>query len=780
MSHSFTHPIKAGEIIFTMTGDAYIRERECSGELTVSCDTDLDICILSTAGGVNAGSNGVSLYFVVNSILPKTIRFTATTKYQHPTQGELVYTRYSDASINANAMSQINAPFVLWRNVYDNTQFGLAMNSPLNAITGFNPYTSQTDGENFLKTKYKKETGNDANYLWWSSVHNWDYIGATYDATKKATLIVNTNCFYSFEHYSTQSNSFLSSDRWETNLGGLLKLPGASYWGVGHSYSDRNEGLAFVIWNGNIIIDNKFTFDVYLDGKTEPNIAFTWRKISANGSWSGQLTDIEAWIYSNGSAFRITDGAPPYPQTLYYPINNINVPNTGGIDDNGNNYEATYVSVNKNFDDAKYSIQWLNCDASIWSDVSKIERLLRQGLGGTDEMYLLLRFKFKVLNDNTDGWSALHIVTIPRELPENASDISVVRVSNSAYLLEDWQVSVNVHYGEMPEDLDPRDPSDPSDPDEPYDPYDPYNPPNPSDFEFGNGTITSGMLTNTYAMSVERLKALGSKLWSQSYFDVLKIQNNPIENIISVKAFPFSIPGMEKDIVIGNISMGVNGLECSDTTKLTVGSGRITGFYNNFLDFAPFTSLTIFLPFIGFKELDLSKLINTTLKVDYACDFITGACKAIILSDGLPVYEFDGTMGIDVPLTSSDRAQTDIKHLQNVVNGSAQLLNKDILGAVNTALSSAQMQYTSDTTSGGSPSCASYSCRNVYLIYNRPYFSNIASFNHVRGRASKKTATLSTLKGFTMTNRDIDLSGISCLSEEKDILRDLLSSGVYL
>lgn len=770
---SYTTPISAGEVIYHISG--YNTTARALAECEVTCDTDLLYAFIAPAGS-NMNAIGIGFCALPNANnTNRTITFTWTrTTFNNDNTTDIITT---SKSVTGGA----TASSLAWYKNINTKRFTLACEPPLNVQTGFVDFNSTTQemAKDFILNKFEKETGNaDKPNLWCSTVQ---HSGATYvgaDTTHKATLTYNTKLFVDVS--GAKLADIETSGLYDTNLDALQNMPLSNFFGSDYSVGlSLDYGQAYLLYYGLTVKPNNFKFDVYLDGNTEPNIGITWNKESADGSWNGQLTDVQIWLYTNGSAYRLTDGTSPYPQKLYYKKLMVNIPNIGGIDDNGNDYLAYYVGVEKPFDAGKYNTTWASVDSAVWGNVGKVERALQQGVGGTDNIYIVCRLKYKLLNENEDAWTSLHIVTVPKELPSSPSEIVIESVEDSKYAL-DWNVEVIAHFGEAPEDNDPRNPSDPSDPNKPYDPYDPYNPPDPSGFSYGDGTITSGALTTTYAMSVNRLKALGNKLWTQSYFDVLRVQNNPIENIISVKAFPFDISGVERDIVIGDVSMGVNGLECVDTYKLTVGSGIIQGFYNNFLDFAPFTSLTIFLPYIGFKELDLSKLVNTTLKVEYVCDFITGACKAILYSNNLPTYEFDGTIGIDIPLTSSDRAQTDIKHLQNIVNGSAQLLTRDVLGAVNTALSSAQMQYTSDTTSGGSPSCASYSCRNVYLIYNRPYFSNIASFNHVHGRASKKTATLSTLKGFTMTSREIDLSGIGCLSEERDMIRDLLSNGIYL
>ena len=109
-----------------------------------------------------------------------------------------------------------------------------------------------------------------------------------------------------------------------------------------------------------------------------------------------------------------------------------------------------------------------------------------------------------------------------------------------------------------------------------------------------------GVLTSTFHMTKERLVQLGQFLWSGSIFDQFSlINNNPIENIISCKAIPFAISGTTQEITLGNVKTGVNGEKISQNfSKQTIGSVAIAEHYHNFLDYAPYTNVIIYLPYI--------------------------------------------------------------------------------------------------------------------------------------------------------------------------------------
>lgn len=528
--------------------------------------------------------------------------------------------------------------------------------------------------------------------------------------------------------------------------------------------------------------DMEFKFDVYLDGNNQPNIAVTYEKIKARGDWYQTATTMKMWLFPNANYTN-----PPSMTKKVLKENGVEIEEPR--DDIDYSYNQ-FVDYGDKFN----TVIWAQLDSDLFEGYNNIERLIIQPFARTTSFTLYLRIDYDdpitLKKKNTD----LYKILIPVDLPASPDDITVAKIENSVYLLDEWLVNVYVHFGENPDIYDDPSDSDGKNDDGTDNPnkhgkYDKDDPTNTTDFESGDGADTNSILTKTYAMSKERTQALGAKIWSQDYFNVLKIQDNPIENIISVKAFPFSMTGTEQSIQIGNVDMGVNALAVSKTTvKISIGSIKITEKYGSFLDYAPYTSIQLFLPYSGFVEMDTTQIMNTLLKVELVVDLITGACKYIIYADGICISEVDGNMGIDIPMTSTNRAQTDLAVLQNTVNGAMNagvaLLSKNPIGAigsvVNTALDGAQASYSSSRSGNASSACSSYSQRNVFVIINRPNYSSVKSFGHTRGYVCNRTLKIGDLKGFTLVDNNIDLTSISATKEELDMIRSLLSSGVFV
>ena len=291
-----------------------------------------------------------------------------------------------------------------------------------------------------------------------------------------------------------------------------------------------------------------------------------------------------------------------------------------------------------------------------------------------------------------------------------------------------------------------------------------------------------GVLTTTFKMTKDRLQQLGRFLWSSNIFDNFSlICNNPIENIISCKSIPLSIDGSTQKIILGNVDTGVNGDKVSNNfAKQNIGSITITEKYHNFLDYSPYTNVIIYLPYVGFKELDTNLVMSKTLSISYTVDIITGGCLCQITSNNVKLYEFNGNLGIDIPITASNRAQVEAGYISSGIGIASSVASGNIVGAVTSLINSAESQYHYASTSSPNPMCVASTNRTCYVILDRPTYQTLKSFNHTRGKKCYLTKTINTLKGYTICDEHIDLSGIRATDTEKEELIKILSSGFFV
>lgn len=302
------------------------------------------------------------------------------------------------------------------------------------------------------------------------------------------------------------------------------------------------------------------------------------------------------------------------------------------------------------------------------------------------------------------------------------------------------------------------------------------------DDDTGDVSAGIGVLTSTFKMTKERLVQLGQFLWSANIFDKFSlINNNPIENIVSCKSIPINTNGANQEIVLGNVSTGVNGEKISNNfSKQVIGSILVNEHYHNFLDYAPYTNVILYLPYIGFKELDTTLVMNKTIQVIYTVDSITGGCLAQVYVNNVRLYEFTGNVGIDIPITASNRAQVEAGYIQAGVGATMSAVGGNVGSAVTSLLNSATSQYHYSSTGNPNPMCVASTNRTCYVIIDRPNYQNLKAFNHTRGRKCYLSKTIGSLHGFTVCDSNIDLSGINATQSELEELKEILSSGFYV
>ena len=310
------------------------------------------------------------------------------------------------------------------------------------------------------------------------------------------------------------------------------------------------------------------------------------------------------------------------------------------------------------------------------------------------------------------------------------------------------------------------------------DPEDKDNDPNPSD---DTELETSGVLTTCYSMTNTRLQSLVSFLFSSDFIDnILLVNNNPIENILSIKAIPFSIGGVDTSIKLGNVDTNIVGAKCGESYKINIGSFIINGKYNSYLDYSPFTTVEIFLPFIGMQKLDTNVLINRTINILYIVDCITGSLKVQLLYNKKPLYEFNGTIGVDIPISSTNRAQVELGYLSSGLGAVGSIASGNVMGAVYSGLNMAQSQYHTTTSGTANPNTSFHSNRKCYLIINRPKADSISSYASTIGNKCCLSLSLKNLRGMTKLNENVQLKNISCTNEEREMLRNILTNGFIL
>lgn len=301
-----------------------------------------------------------------------------------------------------------------------------------------------------------------------------------------------------------------------------------------------------------------------------------------------------------------------------------------------------------------------------------------------------------------------------------------------------------------------------------------------------------------WAISNDDLNALGSYLWNSTFLNDIKLLfSNPMEAIVSCKMFPFSVTGHDPSgvggmtsIKLGNVDTPVTGnpILSSYNNKFNLGSYTVTEYYGDFLDYSPYTSVEIYLPYIGFRRLDPSQIMQKTISVSYIVDLSTGVCTASVYNGIQMILSADGNMGADVLISGSNASQflanitasvaasvVGFKGLSMAAGAIAQA-GLFVSSAQNIASNKLHVEKTGTIDSLNN----FYLPNKCFIVYNRPYRYTPTNFSKFFGRPSSATSLLKDLTGYTECGNVI-LNGIPDATEdEKKEIKTLLESGVIL
>lgn len=297
-----------------------------------------------------------------------------------------------------------------------------------------------------------------------------------------------------------------------------------------------------------------------------------------------------------------------------------------------------------------------------------------------------------------------------------------------------------------------------------------------------------------YSPTKSQLKSLADFMWSNA-FDLntyKKLFADPMESIIGLAIVPVSPDiGGSKNVMFGTIDSGVNmNYMTSQYKKVDCGSVDIDKYVGSFLDY-DYTKISIYLPYIGFRELDSDDVMGHTISVEYNVDCLSGACAAFISVSGRGVlYSYNGSCISNIPLTAnnfSGAIQNAVSAIisgagavAGAVTGAAPLTAMGVSGLLNSAANTALNAKPAIQRSGNlGGSAGILSVQHPFVVIQRPDVSVPANIQNYVGQCCNITMSLANCKGFTMVDY-IHLHDVACTSDELKEIEALLKEGVIL
>lgn len=295
-------------------------------------------------------------------------------------------------------------------------------------------------------------------------------------------------------------------------------------------------------------------------------------------------------------------------------------------------------------------------------------------------------------------------------------------------------------------------------------------------------------LVKAYQVDLANLNQLTSFLWSDGFIDTIKkLQNNPIENIQKLFYLPYDVEvATNESIKIGNTVSNIQGNRIvKQFQEIDFGNIDITEYYGNTLDYN--TELSIYLPFIGEKTLNIYDIMGGSLNLKYRVDILTGNCIAILsivrkqndVTLNSVLYTYIGDMSNSVPITSTQNNFYK-QILGNLTNPTALITNSGVQFAMSGVSGVNATTYTHSGNIGGNNGFMSV--LTPYLIIRRPVNVKPADYERTFGYPACTSITLANQKGYCryrecyFDNQFFDLEKDVC----DEILNKLKTKGIYI
>ena len=330
----------------------------------------------------------------------------------------------------------------------------------------------------------------------------------------------------------------------------------------------------------------------------------------------------------------------------------------------------------------------------------------------------------------------------------------------------------------------------------------------------GVDAIGTGFIT-LYNPTKAQVKAFNDYLFSDSITSEIsnqlkKLIADPIDYLVFIAMCHFKpITGLSsEEISFVGISTGVsskiipNQMQMLDCGVVHVGEST-----NSARDYSPYSKCQIFLPYVGFRELNIEEIMGSDVHVTYDIDLLTGsfACHVWVERptrvnwQGFKDCDLNGTIAVFegncfelLPLSSTD-FRNFYSGLMGVVGGGISAIGGN-LGGLGAMGSSVMGMKTNVNRSGNATGSFGYNSKQKpYLVLSRPFQAIPLNMGSYEGYPSNIYGTVESFKGDTGylevddntvwgTDITFEYDGveITAFDDEIDEIKQLFNTGVYV
>lgn len=333
--------------------------------------------------------------------------------------------------------------------------------------------------------------------------------------------------------------------------------------------------------------------------------------------------------------------------------------------------------------------------------------------------------------------------------------------------------------------------------------------------------------------------------FNNTWDSIRKVFGKPQDAITGFNALYIpNITNAPTTIKIGNIDTDIPaGLPTSQWVKFDCGTVNVYEAWGGFLDYPPYTTASLYLPFCGTIELPVDEIMNAEVSVTYNIDITTGSCVASVYSNKpggddrysptiqATIARTQGNIGMQIPWSAADSSRqlaaigqiaavaiaTSVSFGTAAVAGAAAAEAATATAAAGVATGAATEASAAATATNIASKATGAFIRNAgvagatiasnighipyttvtrggtaqnvfgvlqsftpYLLITRPIQSYPQNYQHYHGLPSNITSKIGDLEGYTQVAA-IELDDISGITPtEIAMLHETLTTGFYI
>ena len=272
-------------------------------------------------------------------------------------------------------------------------------------------------------------------------------------------------------------------------------------------------------------------------------------------------------------------------------------------------------------------------------------------------------------------------------------------------------------------------------------------------------TGNASSLWSVYNPTQTQVNSFGAWLWSSNFIDqIAKLFLQPMDAIVGIhKVFATPVISGSSTIHCGYLDSGVPSAVVGDQyTYVDCGTVNLYEHFGNVFDYSPFTSVRLYLPFIGIVPIDVADVMRSSINVRYGVDVITGACLAMVKvtrdgGAGGVLYQYGGSCVVHYPHSSGSYMGI-VSGVIGLATSAVSALASGGIGAVVGGLNAVShignvhANYQIGGNFSGEP--GAMGGKKPYLIISRPQPKVAAAVETFEGYPANYTANLNGARGF--------------------------------